>query len=198
MKRSLKTSNKVVIKIGSSLLTGGSSLLIRENLENIVGIINGFIERGDKVIVVTSGAIACGLSVLRFAKKPKSLSDLQAAAAAGQNILMHSYSLEFQKYGLKCAQILLTREDFADHKRYINAKNTISTLLKHNVIPVINENDAVSVDEIKFGDNDTLSASVAAAIEADKIYILTDIEGLYESFDPKTKKGKLIKHVAEI
>ncbi len=198
MKKSSKTSNKIVIKVGSSLLTGGGSLLLKAHLANVVKRIASFVKEGDRVIVVTSGAISCGLSVLGFSKKPKLLSELQAAAAAGQSILMHSYSVEFEKYGLKCAQILLTREDFADRKRYLYAKNTINTLLAHNVVPIINENDAVSVDEIKFGDNDTLSARVAAVVEADKLLIPTDIEGLYQGFDPKTKKGKLVKFVKNI
>ncbi len=199
MKRSSKSSNKIVIKIGSSLLTGGGSSLLQDNLSRIVNHIAGFINEGKSVIVVTSGAIACGLSVLGLKKKPKGLPELQAAAAAGQNILMYVYSEELAKHDLRCAQILLTRDDFNEHKRYLNARNTINTLLDMSVIPIINENDAVSVEEIKFGDNDTLSASVAAAVEADGLLILTDIDGLYDSFNSKAKSlGKLIREVKKI
>jgi len=198
LKKSQKHSQKIVVKVGSSILTGGGTTLVQDNLMNIVDGIARFIQNGDKIILVTSGAIACGLSALGFKKRPKDLAEQQAAAAVGQNILMHSYSVAFAKKGLKCAQILLTREDFADRKRYLNAKNTINTLLAHHIVAVINENDAVSVDEIKFGDNDTLSARVAAAVEADGLLIVTDIDGLYESFDPKTKKGKLINFVKKI
>lgn len=198
MKRSQKVCRKLVVKVGSSILTGGTLSIVAENLKRIVRHVAGFANEGKDVILVTSGAIASGLSVLGFKKRPTLLSELQAAAAIGQNILMHSYSVEFEKYGLKCAQILLTREDFSDRKRYLNAKNTINTLLAHKIIPIINENDAVSVEEIKFGDNDTLSARVAAAVEADGLLILTDTDGLYESFDPKAKTGKLIREVKEI
>ncbi|MFH0877215.1 MAG: glutamate 5-kinase, partial [Candidatus Omnitrophota bacterium] len=173
MKKSQKTSRKIVIKVGSSILTGGGLSICDENLSCIVRHVADFIGQGHQVILVTSGAIASGLSVLGFKKRPTALSELQAAAAVGQNILMHSYSVEFQKQGLKCAQILLTREDFADRKRYLNAKNTIHTLLAHKIVPIINENDAVSVEEIKFGDNDTLSARVAAVVEAEGLLILT-------------------------
>lgn len=198
MNRSSKTSKKIVVKVGSSVLTGGKTQIVPENLERIVRHIARFVHEGQDVILVTSGAVASGLSVLRLQKKPKELALLQAAAAAGQNILMQAYNAALAKFKLKGAQILLTREDFYDKKRYDNARNAINTLLKHKIIPIINENDAVSVDEIKFGDNDTLSARVAAAVEADGLLILTDIEGLYESFDVKTQTGKLIKEVPKI
>ena len=198
MKKSAKKSQKIVVKVGSSILTGGSLSIVPQNLRRIVRHIANFSKEGKDIILVTSGAIASGLSVLGFKKRPTALSELQAAAAVGQNILMQAYNSELEKFGLKGAQILLTREDFSDRKRYLNARNTINTLLQHKVIPIINENDAVSVDEIKFGDNDTLSARVAAAVEADGLLILTDIDGLYESFDPKTHTGKLIKEVKKI
>lgn len=180
------------------MLTGGGTRIVRENLSRIVAHIARFVKESHDVILVTSGAIASGLSVLGFKKRPTELSELQAAAAVGQNILMQAYNAELEKFGLRGAQILLTREDFGDRRRYLNAVNTINTLLAHKVIPIINENDAISVDEIKFGDNDTLSARVAAAVEADGLLILTDIEGLYESFDVKTQTGKLIKEVPKI
>lgn len=196
MKRSLKTSKKIVIKVGSSVLTGGGTSIVAQNLSRIVRHIDRFVKEGIDVILVTSGAIASGLSVLGLKKRPKELSELQASAAVGQNILMHAYSIEFRKHDLKCAQILLTKDDFRDRKKYL--RNTIDTLHKHKIVPIINENDSVSVDEIKFGDNDILSAHVAVLAEADCLLILTDIGGLYENFDAKSKTGKLIETVEKI
>jgi glutamate 5-kinase len=199
LKKSQKTSKKIVVKVGSSLLTGGGTSILSDNLYRIVCHIDDFLKCGHQVILVTSGAIASGLSVLGLPSKPKELALLQAAAAAGQSILMQAYSEAFDKLGRKIGQILLTRDDFNDRQRYLNARSTMNTLLKHGVIPVINENDAVSVDQIRFGDNDTLAARVAAAVEADGLLILTDIEGLYEKFDPKTKSfHHLIKEVTQI
>lgn len=194
----MKNLKKIVIKVGSSLLTAGKTTIVPESLERVVRLVARLQSEGKEVILVTSGAIACGLSVLGLEKKPKELDLLQAAAAAGQNVLMQAYAAEFAKHKLKCAQVLLTKEDFYDRQRYFNASNTIKALLKFKIVPVVNENDAVSVDEIKFGDNDTLSASVAIAIEAEGLLILTDIDGLYESFEPKTKSGRLIKIIEKI
>ncbi len=194
MKKLKRYSQKIVVKVGSSILTGGGTTIVAENLKKVVGHIAHFCQEGKSIIVVTSGAIASGLAVLGLKKKPKELELLQAAAAAGQNILMQSYSHSLSHYGLKCAQILLTKEDFQDRQRYLNARNTINALLKCSVIPIINENDAISIDEIKFGDNDTLSARVAAAVEADGLLILTDIEGVYDRFNAKTgARGNLLK-----
>ncbi|MFH1691633.1 MAG: glutamate 5-kinase [Candidatus Omnitrophota bacterium] len=192
-------SQKIVIKVGSSLLTGGSNAVNPEYLDLVVKHISDFSKNGRDVIVVTSGAIASGLSILGLKKRPSSLADQQASAAAGMSCLMQAYSQKLSLSGLKCASILLTREDFTDRKRYLNAKNTITTLLKYKVIPIINENDAISVDEIRFGDNDVLSALVASLIEADGLLILTDIDGLYESYDIKNKThGSIIKEVEKV
>lgn len=198
MKKSSKTL-KVVVKVGSSLLTGGKTTIVAENLNRIVRHIAQLKKECGDVILVTSGAIACGLSVLGLAKKPKVLAQLQAAAAAGQAILMQAYALEFAKYKLRCGQILITKEDFDDRQRRENARHTVNTLLDFGVIPVFNENDAVSVDEIKFGDNDTLSARLAVAVKADGLLILTDVQGLYDGFDgPTGKRGNLLKDVMPI
>lgn len=200
MKRSQKTSpKKIVVKVGSSLLTGGKTTIVDQNLERIVRLVARLTKEGHEVIVVSSGAVASGLSVLGLAKKPKVLAELQAAAAAGQNILMQAYTATLARYGIKCAQILITVEDFNDRDRYLNTSNTINTLLGFGIVPIINENDTVSVEGIKFGDNDTLSARVAAAVNADGLLILTDIDGLYASYDPKTKNcGALLKRVEAI
>jgi len=196
LKKSRSVSQKIVVKVGSSVLTGGGVDLVPQNLARVVSHVASFREKGDQVILVTSGAIACGLSVLGFKKRPTALAELQAAAAAGQNILMQEYFEEFSEHGLKCAQVLLTRGDLTDRKRYLNARNTINTLLKHGLVPVVNENDAVSVEEIKFGDNDTLAARLAVAVEADGLWIMSDIDGLYKDFDAKTGLGKnLIEEV---
>jgi len=197
LKKSRNTSKKIVVKVGASVLTGGSTSIVAENLSRVVRHIAGFVKEGKDVVLVTSGAIASGLSVLGFKKRPTQLSELQAAAAVGQNILMHAYSIEFRKHHLKCAQILLTRDDLSQQrKKYLC--NTIDTLLGHKIIPIINENDSVAVDEIKIGDNDTLSAHVAVAIKAGGLLILTDIDGLYE-IDIKTGKyGRLNKDIKVI
>jgi glutamate 5-kinase len=194
-----RTSRKIVVKVGTSLLTGGRTLIVAENLRRVVSHVAALVKEGERVILVTSGAIASGLSVLGIFEKPKDLATLQAAAAAGQNILMQAYSAAFAKHGLKCAQILITKEDFNDSRRYQNARHTVDALLKFGVIPVFNENDAVSVDEIKFGDNDTLSAHVAVAVGAKGLLILTDIDGLYRDFDMAKGCGNgLVKEVAKI
>ncbi|MFA5038516.1 MAG: glutamate 5-kinase [Candidatus Omnitrophota bacterium] len=199
MKKSSKTSEKIVVKVGSSILTGGRMVIVPEHLSRIVSHVANFIRQGKSVILVTSGAVASGLCVLGFSRRPSALPELQAAAAVGQSLLMQAYACEFAKYELTCAQILITREDFHDRKRYLNARNTINKLLYHGVVPVINENDAISTEEIKFGDNDTLSASVAAAVEADGLLILTDIDGLYRHYDSrKGTRGEIIKEVEEI
>lgn len=199
MKKSVKTSQKIVVKVGSSILTGDTRSLVAENLARVVSHVALFVAEGHEVILVTSGAVASGLSFLGLAKRPKQLPELQAAAAVGQNILMQAYAAEFAKRELKCSQILVTREDFHDRARYLNVRNTINTLLSYGVIPVINENDAISTEEIKFGDNDTLSARVAAAVEADGLLILSDVDGLFEEYDPKNpSQGKIIKDVKDI
>jgi glutamate 5-kinase len=138
-----------------------------------------------EVVIVTSGAIALGMSVLKLVTRPKDLSTLQAAAAIGQNELMDVYRGIFRRKGLSCGQVLLTWEDFADRARYLNARNTLVKLLTLGAIPVINENDTVSTDEIKFGDNDQLSALVANTVSADLLIILSDVDGLWGK-DKKT------------
>ncbi len=199
MKKSSKISQKIVVKVGSSLLTGGKTTIIPRNLSRIVDHIARFVKEGRDVVLVTSGAVASGLSVLGLHARPKVLAQLQAAAAAGQNILMQAYTSAFAEHNLKCGQVLLTRDDFNDEKRYLNARATLDTLIKFGVVPVVNENDAISVDEIKFGDNDTLSALVAGAVEADGLLILTDIDGLYDHFDARTGAcGQRIPEVKEI
>jgi glutamate 5-kinase len=149
------------------------------------------IKQGKEVVVVSSGAIAMGMSILKLARRPKELPGLQAAAAIGQHELMHIYKLALKRYGLNCAQLLLTWDDFLG-TRYLNAKHTLNTLLSLSCVPVINENDTVSTEEIKFGDNDRLSALVSMLVNADILIILSDVEGLLD------KNKKLIRQVDKI
>lgn len=183
--RSGKNCKRIVIKIGSSLFYSGKRKLDFRLLEDLVKQVSALSSQGAEVVIVSSGAIALGMSVLHLTDRPKELSILQAAAAVGQKELMHVFAQFFKKRSLECAQVLLTWEDFSDRKRYLNAKNTLATLMKLKVIPVINENDTVSTDEIKFGDNDQLSALVASLISADLLIILSDVDGLLE-LDKKT------------
>ncbi|MBU1726565.1 MAG: glutamate 5-kinase [Candidatus Omnitrophica bacterium] len=180
MKQSTQNYKRVVIKIGSSLLYSSDHELDAEVVSSITEQIADLVKEGKEIIIVSSGAIALGMSVLKLSERPKELSFLQAAAAVGQHELMDAYRKFFKQKGLTCAQVLLTWEDFSDRKRYLNAKNTLATLLKLKSIPVINENDTVSTEEIKFGDNDRLSALVATLVGADLLIMLSDVDGLLD------------------
>lgn len=193
MKQLVKNYKRIVIKIGSSLLYSDKKKLDCSFINEITTQISDLIKEGKEIVVVSSGAIALGMSKLRLEVRPKELSFLQAAAAIGQHELMEVYRRFFSERQLNCAQLLLTWEDFDSRKRYLNAKNTLLTLLKLNSVPIINENDTVSTDEIKFGDNDRLSALVATLINADLLVILSDVDGLLEK-DKKT----VVKIVPEI
>ncbi len=194
----LKNIKKIVVKIGSSSLTSPLGGLDMDNLQKFTSEISNIWDNGLKAIIVSSGAIAAGLKYLGLKERPKKYSMLQAIAAVGQHDLMRVYSSFFYKSGKKVGQILLTREDTTKREQYLNIKNTILTLLELNVIPIINENDSVALDEIKFGDNDTLAALVAGLTESDLLIILSDIEGLYDK-NPKTNTdAKLIPVVTEI
>lgn len=191
MKQSAGNFKRIVIKIGSSLLYSDKIGLNLSLVNEISGQICDLIKEGKEIVLVSSGAIALGMSVLKLESRPKELAYLQGVAAIGQPELMDIYRSFFKERQINCAQILLTWEDFDDRKRYLNAKNTLLVLLKLNSIPVINENDTVSTDEIKFGDNDRLSALVSVLISADLLIILSDVDGL---LDKKT----VIKLVDEI
>jgi len=193
LRQSGKNYKRIVVKVGSSLFCLRDQLLDFGLIDNIASQISELIKDKKEVVLVSSGAIALGMSLLRITSRPKELSYLQAAAAIGQIELMNVYRRAFKEKELNCAQILLTWEDFSDRKRYLNAKNTLLTLLKLDTIPVINENDSVSTAEIKFGDNDRLSALVSSLIGADLLVILSDVDGLLE----KDKKS-VVKVVTEI
>lgn len=181
----------IVVKVGTSVLTSGENIIQKKNIEIIVDEIVKFIENKFKVIVVSSGAIAAGLEILGLKQKPKTLPKLQAAASIGQNKLMEMYSEIFGKKNKKVAQILLTREDLNNRGRYLNAKNTLFTILDYGIVPIINENDTVVVDEIRFGDNDRLSALVANLVGCDLLVIFQDLEGLYVDKNALTKIPKI-------
>ena len=174
-----------IIKIGSSLLTNDGQGLAVDAIDAWVEQIAALRQAGREVLLVSSGAVAEGLSRLGWTQRPHALHELQAAAAIGQMGLVQAYESRFQKYGLHTAQILLTHEDLADRQRYLNARSTLRTLLDLGVIPIVNENDTVITDEIRLGDNDTLAALVANLVEADLLVLLTDQEGLLDS-DPRT------------
>ncbi len=182
----MKDYSTIVIKIGSSTLTNEQGKLDLNNLKRIVKEIS-LLKK--KVIIVTSGAIVTGAERLGLKSKPKTLPEKQAAAAVGQSILMRQYERAFESFGIPVAQILLTKDAITNKERFINAKNTIKTLIGEGVVPIVNENDTVAVQEIKVGDNDTLSAYVAKMVEADILIILSDVDGFYA----KNKKGEKIK-----
>jgi glutamate 5-kinase len=195
--KSLRRVDRVVVKIGSSLLTGASAQGIRLGfLRSVARQLKILSDRGVTPLVVTSGAIAAGLSEMGWTRKPKEIPKLQALAAVGQSNLMQAYETTFRKVGLKVAQLLLTRDDLSNQVRYRNARNTLNELLKSKVVPIINENDTVAVDEIKFGDNDTLSVLVTHLAEAGALVILTDIDGVYDRDPRKDSSARLVHDVA--
>ncbi|MCM2295247.1 glutamate 5-kinase [Rhodoferax sp.] len=192
----LRDARRVVVKVGSSLVTndgrGLDELAIGEWCRQMAVLVH----QGREVIMVSSGAIAEGMKRLGWAKRPHEIHELQAAAAVGQMGLAHMYETKLRENGLGSAQVLLTHADLADRERYLNARSTLLTLLKLGVVPVINENDTVVNDEIKFGDNDTLGALVANLVEADALIILTDQKGLFTA-DPRKDANAQFVHVAQ-
>ena len=178
----------LVVKVGSSLVTREGRGVDAEAIARWAAQVAQLRQAGKRVVLVSSGAIAEGMQRLGWAKRPHSMHELQAAAAVGQMGLVQAYESAFRGHGLHTAQLLLTHADLADRQRYLNARSTLRTLLEMGVVPVINENDTVVTDEIKFGDNDTLAALVTNLVEADALVILTDQPGLYES-DPRKNQG---------
>ncbi|MBM5783113.1 MAG: glutamate 5-kinase [Pelagibacterales bacterium] len=197
MKLDLEKRKKIVIKIGSSLLVEKGAL--REKwLKKFAVDVSDLVKSNFQITIVSSGAIALGKSFLKVGQRKLSLEEKQAAAAIGQIQLMGFYRDFFAKCNLNVAQILLTASDCNDRDRYLNSKNTIETLLKNQIVPIINENDTVAVDEIKIGDNDRLAARVAQMISADIMILFSDIDGLYDKNPKVEKSAKLIKEVFEI
>lgn len=194
----LKDSKKVVVKIGSNVLSDDEGYINLDNLKNIVDQIMKLIEDEKKVLIVSSGAGACGMATIHKWARRKDINYKQALCAIGQVELMMGYKECFAEYGRHVAQILLTNEDFSDSDRTLRIRNTIYTLEDEGVIPIINENDTVAVDEIKIGDNDSLSALVANLWDADALVFLSNIEGIYDK-DPTTHDdAKMIEEVHDI
>ncbi|MBU4346529.1 MAG: glutamate 5-kinase [Candidatus Omnitrophica bacterium] len=180
MKESGKNYKRIVVKIGSSLFYSDNNNVDFSVFNSVAKQIADLAKAGREMVVVSSGAIALGMRALGLRERPKELYLLQAAAAVGQNEVIWNYRNIFDSMGHHGAQVLLTWDDFNDHKRYLNAKNTLFALLKYGVIPIINENDTVSTEEIKFGDNDRLSALVSKLVSADILIILSDVDGLLD------------------
>lgn len=196
-KKTLVNVKKVLIKIGSAVLTGHDGLDLKI-IDRLVDEMAGLAHEGYQIVIVTSGAIASGRHRMGIEGPVKSMPQKQALAAIGQGRLMRVYSNAFGRHNLYTAQILLTMSDLTDRKRYLNVRNTLSTLIDWGVTAIVNENDTVSVDEIKFGDNDHLAAMIANVIDADLVINLTATDGLYDRNPSHVKKASLIKIVSEI
>ena len=166
-----------MVKVGTSTLTHKNGKLNLEQIERLVRQLSDLRNQGKDVVLVSSGAIGAGMGKLNLEERPKTIPEKQAVAAVGQGILLHIYEKIFAEYGQATAQLLLTKADLEHRQRFLNARNTLLTLLKLGVIPIVNENDTVAFEEIKFGDNDTLAALVGTLIDADLVILLTDIDG---------------------
>ena len=194
-----KTVKRLVVKVGTRVITVGDNALSEERIARVADDVAALRRRGVEVAVVTSGAIGAGMGRLGLAARPKAIPDLQAAAAVGQSLLMNAYERASHPHDLTVGQILLTADDLRERARYVNARNTLDALFRFGVVPVINENDSVAVDElldIRVGDNDTLSACVANLIGADLLVLFSDVDGLY-SGDPRTDRDARLIPVVE-
>jgi glutamate 5-kinase len=194
----LKQAKRIVVKIGSSLVSSREAGLEPERIDRLAEDLAALRSAGREVLVVSSGAIVSGIKKLALREYPKSLPVKQAAAAVGQSRLMWAYEKSFERLDIKVAQILLTHQDLADRRRFLNARHTLAALIEFQVIPVINENDTVAVDEIRVGDNDTLAAEVAHLVDADLLVILSDIDGLFTEDPRKNPAAELIPLIADI
>jgi len=198
MKHISSSLRRIVVKVGTSSLVCEKGSLDRGKMVALVDQLADVKKQGREVILVTSGAIRAGMERLGMTERPKNIPDQQASAAVGQSLLMKTYTELFSERGVIAAQVLVTRDDFNDRVRYLNARNTMHTLLRLGCVPVVNENDTVATEEIRFEENDTLSALVAACADADLLLNLSDVEGLYDG-DPRTDTGcKLISEVPEV
>ncbi len=193
MRDSLRSARRVVVKVGTSSLTREDGRLAPDQVDALVAELCELLESGREVVCVTSGAIAAGLGPLGLEKRPKDMPSLQAAAAVGQSHLMDAYATAFESRGRACGQVLVTRSDFLHRQQYVNAQNTFQRLLALGAVPVVNENDTVSTDEIKFGENDLLAALVANLVKGDVLVMLSDVDGLHDG-----KDGPVISEVNDI
>ncbi|AET69022.1 glutamate 5-kinase [Desulfosporosinus orientis DSM 765] len=189
---------RIVLKIGSSSLNHPQGGLDEAAIAQVVSAIADLKKHGVECIIVTSGAVAAGMGRLKLHNRPRDLPGKQAVSAVGQGVLIEMYTRNFEQHGIVGAQVLLSRIDLAQASHYRNAQNTLEKLLRLHVVPIINENDTVAVDELCFGDNDTLSALVAGLVGVDLLVILTDVDGLYTANPKKDQSAQLIKEVAEV
>lgn len=193
MREGLRSAKRVVVKIGTTSLTKANGRLDPKRIDRLVDELCALVDGGREVVCVTSGAIAAGLDPLGMARRPKDMPTLQAAAAVGQSHLMDAYNSAFESRGRVCAQVLVTRADFVHRQQYVNVLNTFRRLLALGAVPVVNENDTVAIDEIRFGENDLLAALVANLVRADVLVMLSDVDGLRRDGD-----GEVISEVAEV
>jgi len=194
----LENVSRIVVKLGTGVLTDSRNQLDVAQMERLVSQIAAQQQAGKQVVIVSSGAVGAGMGVLGYEKRPSDLAEMQACAAVGQTRLMTTYEKLFSKFNLHVGQVLLTHDDLQHHERHLNARNTLVTLLQNGVVPVINENDAVSFTELKFGDNDKLSALVSSLLPADLLVVLTTVEGLVENFGkPDAKVVATVEQIDE-
>jgi glutamate 5-kinase len=189
---------RVVVKVGTSTLTHDTGKLNLGRIERLVRELADLSNAGHDVVLVTSGAVGAGVGRLGWQRRPATIPEKQAVAAVGQGLLMQVYERFFSEYDIPVAQVLLTREDVADRRRYLNARNALFALLSYRVVPIINENDTIATEELRFGDNDTLSALVAGLLSADLLVLLSDVAGLYTGDPRRDPDARLIEQVDEI
>lgn len=194
----LTKAKRIIVKVGTSTLNYNTGKLNISRIEHLVRELSDLANQGREIILVSSGAVGAGLERMKKTQRPSSIPEKQALAAVGQGILMHIYEKLFAEYGQVVAQVLLTKENSRQYSQYINSRNALMSLLSMGVIPIINENDAVAVDELKIGDNDTLSAMVASLVDADALIILSDIDGLYTANPSKDPNAQLLSEVTQI
>jgi len=194
----IRQAKRIVVKVGTSSLTYGSGKLNLTQMEKLVRDLSDIANQGKEVVLVSSGAVGAGMGKLGLHQRPRTIPEKQAVAAIGQGILMHIYEKLFAEYSQTVAQVLLTRSDLMDRRRYLNARNALTTLLSMQVLPVVNENDTVAIEGLKFGDNDTLAAQVAGLISAEILIILSDIDGLYSADPRRHANARLIPLIDEV
>ncbi|MGI6361848.1 MAG: glutamate 5-kinase [Bacillota bacterium] len=194
----LTLSQRIVIKVGTSSLTNQDGKISTEKIVSLVSQIAHLHQKGKQIILVSSGAVGAGMGKMQLTQKPEKIPQIQALAAIGQGLLIQSYENLFTRYGIIISQILLTKDDFSDRERYLNARNTMESLLDYRVIPIINENDTIAAEEIKFGDNDSLAALVSGLLAADLLIILSDVAGFYTEDPKKNADAKLVPLIEDL
>lgn len=197
-REALKAAKRIVVKVGTSTITYSNGKRNFSQIDRLARELSDLQNQGKEMILVTSGAVAVGVDRLGLAKKPDTIPGKQAAAAVGQGVLMHTYEKFFADYGQVVAQVLLTKTESLDRHRYTNSRNTFMELLRQRVIPIVNENDVVALDELKIGDNDNMSALVAGIVDADLVIILSDVDGLYTANPQTHPEAELVHTVTEI